>query len=447
MNIIKRLFGSKPQTKAAPTFTTFSINGNTAIYPSYSIFKDYDAYSQIDEIYSVISFLAETSAGINFWGYNIVSDTAMKSYSKKGYNDFTGRIERQKALQDVKDTDKLAIFLKSVTYEQKVLWYTHLMICGEIFLYKEVIDVGPNAGNVKLHLLNAQCMTLVIADYFPQSVVKYKYNDGIVDTTFDTEEIIHIKYPNPSYYNGLNWRGLSPLQVLCKRITRKKANMDTSVAQIQNGGVPGIVYEKDALDTETLNMRKDNFAQYLRNSANKGAPYFAGGEMGYINLGLSAVELGLMDLDKIDNKAIANVFKMPEQMLNNHDASTDNNMEHAEKRLYTNSIQPNVIRVRDGLINGVLPVFGTQDKQYIEEDFSVVKVLQDDVVKQTTALKEAWWLTGNQKLIGQGYPKSNDPLMDEILVPSGVMLLSDLTIQDVNVDDGENQPTNSRQSV
>lgn len=425
---------------------SYTYNMNTAIFPSYTIFKDYDAYSSIDEVYSVISFLAETAARIDFFGYEVKNDQAMKSYVRKSQNSILGKFYRTKALADVPESDQLAVFLKSLSYEQKVLWYTMLYVCGEIFLYKEIEDVGPNAGRLRLHVLNAQCMTLIISQEFPQRITSYKYQDGFFEGTFTTDEIIHIKYPNPTYVNGMNWRGLSPLSVFSKKLTRMKAAMDTSVAQVQNGGVPGIVYEKDVLDVETINQRKDNFASYLRNSANKGAPYFAGGEMGYIQLGISLQDLGLTELTKADQVALCNLFKVPITLMNDTSASTDNNMGWSEKRMYTSSILPNVFRVRDALNIGALPVFGKDKKRYIEEDISTVEVLQEDLQKQTDALSKQWWVTGNEKREIQGYDLSDDPAMNEIIIPSGHMLLSDLSAPpDLNLTDGQNQPANSRQ--
>lgn len=449
MNLIETLLSKvgyrKVQKKSIGRPSTYSINMSTTIYPAYSIFRDYDAYSGIDEVYSVISFLAETAASIPFYGYEIKSDTAMKGYVKKSSTSIEGKLFRTKAMEDLPEQDKLSEFLKTLSYEQKVLIYTHLFLLGEVFLYKEVMDVGINAGTVKLHILNPQNVTVVITESFPQTVKRYDYKQADFDGYFDPEEIIHIKYPNPTYVNGANWRGLSPLAVLSKRLNRMQANMDTSVAQIQNGGVPGIVWEKDISDVDILNRRKNQYATYASNPENKGAPYFADGELGYIPLGINIADMGLVELAKIDFTSVCNVFKVPEQLLNNHSASTDNNMEWAEKRMYTNSIIPNVIRLRDGLISGVIPEIKDGKKRYIEEDLSGVKVLHEDLQKQVQSLSAAWYLKPNQKLEAMGYPVSEDPLMDEYIIPSGMMLLSDLAVPpDVNVTDGENQPANSR---
>lgn len=116
---------------------SYTYNMNTAIFPSYTIFKDYDAYSSIDEVYSVISFLAETAARIDFFGYEVKNDQAMKSYVRKSQNSILGKFYRTKALVDVPESDQLAVFLKSLSYDRKsALVYHALRLWQDVFSKK-----------------------------------------------------------------------------------------------------------------------------------------------------------------------------------------------------------------------------------------------------------------------------------------------------------------------
>jgi HK97 family phage portal protein len=261
------------------------------------------------------------------------------------------------------------------------------------------------------------------------------------DGNFTTDEIIHVKYYNPQTTNGLQFRGLSPLQVLTKRITRLNAGMDASVGQIQNGGIPGIVYEKNEFAVETLAQRKNDFAQYLHNASNKGAPYFAAGEMGYIPLGLPLADMDVVELQKIDFTKLCNAYKFPEVLLNNTDASTYDNMNTALKMLYTNSILPNIYLFRDAIIHGVLtlPKFMDGVKRTIEIDISEIPALQDDMKAQADALNAMWWITPNEKREIQQFEEIDNPLMNQIIIDSGKQLLIDLNggVDDLPVYDDE----------
>jgi len=429
MKWIDKLFGKKEtKTKAVNNMMGMTINASNAIFPSWQTIEAINQYTTIDDIYSVISYLAETAARIPFYGYEVVDDVAMKGYKRHDFKSIQKKYYKTKALQDLEQDDIFMKMLNGISYEDKIMYYTILYITGELFLYKEVLELGPNAGMVTLHALNNQNVTVLVSDSFPQRVVGYRYFDVGFDGTFTTDDIIHVKYYNPTITNGQQFRGLSPLQVLTKRVTRLDAGMNASVAQMQNGGIPGIVYEKSDFAIETLGQRKNDFAKYLKNSSNKGAPYFAAGEMGYLELGLKLADMEVSDLQKIDFTKICNAYKFPEVLLNNTDSSTYNNMNTALKMLYTNSILPNIHLFRDALIRGILPMYQDGVQRTIEIDISDIPAMQDDMKTQAEALSAIWWITPNEKREIQDFEIIEEDVMNQIIIDSGKQVITDLTM-------------------
>lgn len=435
MGMIDRLFGQtkivkslQQQVKALQrTNVSTAINVSTSIYPSWQDVENINTYITVDDVYSIVSYLAQTAARIPMYGYEVVDDSMMKSMKKYSKTSLIGKHYQSKAMQDLPEQDKFVEFLNNISYEERVMYYTILYITGELFLYKEVIELGPNAGKVILHPMKGANVIVNISQEFPQRVTGYRYFDMGFDGVLSTEEVIHVKYYNPSITNGQQWRGLSPLQVLTKRLTRWNAGMDASVAQMQNGGVPGIVYEKSDFAIETLGQRKNDFANYLRNSSNKGAPYFAAGEMGYLPLGLSLADMDVSDLAGIDFTKLCNAYKFPEILLNNQDSSTYNNVATAEKLLYTNSILPNIYLFRDALLKGVVPMYAMDGvKRTIEIDLSEIPALQEDMKMQADALNSMWWTTPNEKRDMMGFEELMEPLMDQIIIDAGKQLITDL---------------------
>jgi HK97 family phage portal protein len=435
MGMIDRLFGQtktvknlQQQVKALQrTNLSTAVNVSTSIYPSWLDVENINTYVTVDDVYSIVSYLAQTAARIPMYGYEIVDDSAMKSMKKYSKTSLLGKHYQTKAMQDLPEQDRFVEFLNSMSYEDKVMYYTILYVTGELFLYKEVIELGPNAGKVILHPMKGANVIVNISENFPQRVVSYRYFDMGFDGNLSTEEVIHVKYYNPSITNGQQWRGLSPLQVLTKRLTRWNAGMDASVAQMQNGGVPGIVYEKSDFAIETLGQRKNDFANYLRNSSNKGAPYFAAGEMGYLALGLSLADMDVSDLAGIDFTKLCNAYKFPEILLNNQDSSTFNNVASAEKLLYTNSILPNIYLFRDAIVNGVIPMYAVDGvKRTIEIDLSEIPALQEDMKMQADALNAMWWTTPNEKRDMMGFEELLEPMMNQIIIDAGKQLITDL---------------------
>jgi phage portal protein BeeE len=187
------------------------------------------------------------------------------------------------------------------------------------------------------------------------------------------------------------------------------------------------LYEKRDFAIETLGQRKNDFANYLRNSSNKGAPYFAAGEMGYLPLGLSLADMDVSTLAGIDFTKLCNAYKFPEILLNNQDSSTYNNVSTAEKMLYTNSILPNIYLFRDAIINGVIPNYSLDGvRRTIEIDLSEISALQEDMKMQAEALNSMWWTTPNEKRDMMGFEMLFEPLMDQILIDNSKILLTDL---------------------
>jgi len=234
MGMIDRLFG---QTKIVKNLqdkvkalqrTNLSnvISVSTSIYPSWQDIENIETYITVDDVYSIVSYLAQTAARIPMYGYEVVDDSMMKSMKKYSKTSLLGKHYQSKAMQDLPEQDKFVEFLNSMSYEEKVMYYTILYISGELFLYKEVIELGPNAGKVILHPMKGQNVIVKVSEYFPQRVIGYDYFDTGFEGSLSLDEVIHVKYYNPTIMNGQQWRGLSPLQVLTKRLTRWNGSFD-----------------------------------------------------------------------------------------------------------------------------------------------------------------------------------------------------------------------------
>ena len=381
-------------------------NFSTQIFPHWAVVKEIDTYQTMDDIYSVVKKLATASALIPFYGFDKNKDT------------------------DLPETDKLTTFLSTLDFEQKEIMYTYLFLQGEIFAYKNRIDVGLNKGIQKLTFLNPAKVVLALSETFPIEVVGYKYSDTQTGIEIDIsiEDMVFIKYFNPSVNISEEWRGLSPIKALTQRLTRVQSGLDVTVAQLQNGGTPGIVYDKTpGLDPSAIGARRDNFGRFIRNSENKGAPYFSANDLGYIALGTSLADMDVASLANIDFDKICNAFGVSSVLFNNKSASTESNVKEMVKEMYTNVIIPNVYRVEGAINKYVVPEI--QTKGIVKCDTSEIEALRENEVQLVTAMASAWWLTGNEKRERMMYDQDvSDELMDKYIVPSGMMLLDDLNM-------------------
>jgi HK97 family phage portal protein len=305
--------------------------------------------------------------------------------------------------------------------------YTFLYLQGECIIYKELNEEGVNKGRIyNLHFLYPQYVSCIVTRTFPYRIVGYDYTiDGIkVLDNISPELIIHMKFFNPSYSISNNdFRGHSPLKSLNKLITRMEAATDASVAQLQNGGVPGIVWDKTEYGNEAvevLGQRKQNWYNYTSNKGNKGSPFFASGEMGYIELGLKLADLDVAKLTQIDFKKLCNAYGVSDVLFNNGEASTESNVAAMGKAFYTNAVLPNVVRVRDAFIQGLLPHYKDFDRT-IDYDLSGVWELQQNMKDIAEWCNKSWWLTGNEKREVMKYDIADDPILNMYLVPNNLL--------------------------
>jgi HK97 family phage portal protein len=400
VRIIDKLLGIdklKSEIKAYQSAVTTQLY--TKLYPDWKSFKAVLAYKTMDDIFSVVRYLATNTSQVAIYGYNA-------------------------QMEDLPETDKLATFLRKLTFAQRLEMFTWSYLKDECFIYKEK-TLGVNGTVEKIHILNPGFVTLAISDSFPQEVVKYFYQDpnNGFEKVIELDEIIFIHGFNPSDNPLERFRGFSRVNVLGKRLTRLSANMDNSVAQMQNGGVPGVMYFKDIPNTGgktkgVADAAKDNFSKYLTNSANKGAPFITAGEVGYFSLGSNLVDLASIDLEEVDFKKICNAWGISTILFNSDAASTESNVKEMKRAAYTNAIIPMLRLYEDAFNNELVTDFGAGFRQ-VKWDIDGIPEMQQSLKEKVDALAAAPVMIPNDVLEAMGYDRVDNELMNQPLIKTG----------------------------
>jgi HK97 family phage portal protein len=389
-------------------------NFNTQIFPHYRAIKEQMIFQTMDDVYSVVSRLATTGAMIPYYG-------------------------ETKEAEELNDNDRINLLLDQLTFELKEKMHLDLLISGELFLYKQRI-LGVNAG-AKIMRLNPANVVVYVSDSFPYEVTGFMYQDASRGTSFEIpkEDMVYVRLTNPTVDADYEFRGLSPIKVLTSRITRLQAQMDVSVAQLQNGGLPGIVYDENPeFGIEEAGFHKNNFANYLNNSSNKSAPYIWGGKIGYVPIGSTLADMDLASLADIDFDKICNVYGVSSTWFNNKSAATESNVKEMIKQIYTNAILPNIMRIQDAINTQLVPDFNSQG--IVMYDLSDVTELQEDMLQKANVYSAMPVIIPNEVREAMGWDRIDDPLMDMPLIKSGYQPIEDLrTIEDLEDDN----PTNN----
>ncbi len=374
------------------------------IYPSWYSYKEIQAFKILDDIFSIVTRLAKNSAAIPLYGYNMEGE-------------------------DLSDNDKLAVFLRQLTYVKKLELYTWLYLRGECFIYKDR-TLGVNGTVNKIHFINPSFITLVLTDEWPEEIQGYFYRDPQrgFEEYIPKEDMIFIKNFNPSDYYQESWRGLSPVVPLCQRLTRMESNMRNSVAQMQNGGVPGFMYAKDIPNTAqgkvVIDSTKENIGRFLKNSENKGAPGILASEWGYFAIGSNLVDMLSMEMEAMDFKKICNAWGVSDRLFNNDATGSEISDDNAQLGLYTNAIIPAITMVEDAFNTELVNDFGV-GQRIIRHDLATVYILQQIQHKKALVWRDLPVIIPNRVLEDMGEAKSDNPLMDLPLIKQGYQNIDD----------------------
>jgi HK97 family phage portal protein len=167
---------------------------------------------------------------------------------------------------------------------------------------------------------------------------------------------------------------------------------------------------------------KDKFRKQHQGSQNAGDIIITPSKLSWVNFGLPATDLALIEQYNSTVKDLCNIYNVPVQLLNNTDSSTYNNMKEAKKALYQNAVIPELVKLRDELNRWLAPQYGPNI--YIDFDYSAVPELQDELEKIVNQLSQAWWVTPNEKREAMYYGREDNVQMDDFFIPANLMPLN-----------------------
>lgn len=454
MNIFQKLFPSLFQAKAVPFpigQTLYYLNGTvTASADNKKSYLD-NGYDVNDIIYSIIQLIIEKGR-VAPWGvYQVKDEGALKLYnalmSKKS---FTGedyikaRGYKKKALVPYHNDNFLTNLIDQPNEDQT---FSDLFADSSIFkialgdrmLWANRLSAGADKGKpTELSILPSHFMSILVGNTLPLKIGKYQFNVGGQILTIDKEDVLHDKYYNPNYdINGSHLLGLSPLKPAHNLTDRSNAENMIATSSYQNGGPRSIIFVDEPGGFEAVQKGQQAAAikkiltsnEYIGpENVNKLAA--SGYKMGAIPVGLSPVDLDIIESEKWSLRRFCNVFgAVPSQLLNDPDNKVYNNTVEGEKALTTRCVLPLLIAFRNKVNQKFQTDWGYKGKNvFVDFDMNVYTELQEDLGKKWTYVKELP-TTNRRKLemMGEDAPDGHDDFMDQILIPSGYELSDTFT--------------------
>ena len=405
-----------------------------------------DGYVSNDIVYSIVNLIANKAKIAPFHVYKIIDQQAASQYKaaiqnpeqvkswkelenlkKKAYELYDGDARLNELLKFPNEEDTWSDLVEQ--------WCAFKLVTGNTFVYGKIIEAGANKGKpLSLYVLPAQYRAIIAnVEVFPPMRAGYQLYYGKL-WSFTTEEILHDKYFNPQWnITGNQLYGQSPLKAASRTVTRSNEAKTAAVSAFQNGGPAGVLFMNDDRFDPTSGAEQ---AQALKKSVSEKAGSqnynsiaVSGYKVDWKDIGLSPVELGILESEKWDMVSLCNIYGVPSQLLNDAANKTYNNQQEGEKALTLRCAIPLLISLRDNLNRKLQTDWGYKGENIcVEFDTSIYKELEANKVEQVDWLDKAWWLTPKQKYEQMGleipdYINMED--LEKIYLPSNIAPMDD----------------------
>lgn len=293
-----------------------------------------------------------------------------------------------------------------------------LLIRGNSYGYAIKPEFGTGAGRTsELYPLPAGRTKPMPGERWIDPVKGYKFDEGNGKVTVYTpEEVVHIKYWNPDDAN----EGLSPLEAMAKFVTAADSGLNASVRQFQNQGPAGIIFDKSSGEPWTPAQSqtvRSWFRSFFPGGKQHGELPIVGGELGYLQLGLSATDLDVLESLQVTTRMLCSGYGYPAELLNDKAASTYNNISEARKAAYTDAILPLLDKLKEGYNRFMGPEY--KDDVYFDYITDGIPELQENKKEQVLMLKDAYWMSTQDKQRSMNLEV--DDSLPKYFIPAGLV--------------------------
>lgn len=267
------------------------------------------------------------------------------------------------------------------------------LLTGNRYIYR-LRPAGMKKAS-QIFILPTHFMTVKLnegSNYLERHNVSYVM-DSDFNLEFSSDEVYHSKDWNPAMVYQDFIYGFSPIQAAKNLIEKSNDSYSASAFAYKNMGIAGIVSQgKEGGDDQFITPEEAKAIEKKLEGMVGGVDKFkkiiaTSASISYQNLGLSPVDLAIIESQKMDREQIANIWNVPVTMLNSMGASTYDNMTQSERSFYLNCVIPELCDLRDCLNEWLLADFNVNGKQYyLDFDIKSIPALQADLAKLSERL-------------------------------------------------------------
>ena len=267
--------------------------------------------------------------------------------------------------------------------------------------------------------------TEIVSDGYWNPVSEYRLTIGDVTQRFQAQDVLHDKYPNYEYEYGEELYGMSPIKAAARVIAKSNDSQIASQKAFQNNGAIGIISSdgdpngEDFFTEEQAQALRRGWDKKYGGANNQNKIAFISSKIKYTNLGISPVDLQLIEDMNWTLQDLCRVFHVPSVLFNDAQSSTYNNMRTARKIAFTDAVAPLVDQFTDEFNRWLGDAY---EGVKIKPDYSVVPEMQEDRNELAQAYKigvELGAYSPNEFREKMGDQPLEDEDMDQHFINSG----------------------------
>ena len=412
-----------------------------------SIFID-KAYKSIPVVQSVVSKIVEKSADAIPMMYKVKDKRFAEKYfaKKKHLKSRENATElaklRVKAFESIEQHPFLELMDRpnptSTGRQLREEVAGYLLITGNAIVYASVPGVGLRAKQpVELWSVPSPTVKPVMSGDRRNPLAGYAITYNF-ENIIPNSQIAHFKYFNPvsewQGYESTFW-GLSPLRSSLNVISQKRFADVAQGSLFANMGPSGIVSgnarhaDQSELTAEQAVAINDSFRQNHMGAHNAGDIVVTPSDLKWVQIGLSPVDMGILDFNQDLERQIANIYGYPSQLLTPQ--GTLANSETGDTRVVTNCVLP-LLRKMDDVWTKMAREWYGDNTLVVISDTDVYPELEGDKKELVHWMRQAMVFSQDEIREALGY----GTLVDEsqVLVPTNYMPLSDMRSGDLETE-------------
>jgi phage portal protein BeeE len=399
-------------------------------------------YRLNDAVFSIVSTNAEKAGQVRLYHSKVKYDQrkTLFEYAELQKGGLTirkmielAKMQKAMAADKVVDSPLQKLLNKPTRYQSQAEWIEQGFALRELQGEMNIKKFRDLSGKktIEMMIIPKPHLNIIGNPSDPWDIIAYQFVLNGIQYRWEKEDVLMWKYSNPSGLstNFEHMRGFAPLvpaEVLMQAMNEGDVRVATSNA---NSGASGFAFRKDVKGEPTMQQKTEmrrQFNDIVNNEDEANKTAILAGEWGYYNIGYSVEAQKLLEQYGYGFKRLCRVFKTPSQIFDEGNGTWDNQKQAFRRWIYA-KIAPNMYNLRGILSDSLITEFGYDpETNLIDCDIMSLPEMSQDLGELTSALKDAWGITIDDRLDAMGYETIGGKDGATRLIPNGYTPLDQL---------------------